>query len=227
MNTVAREAWKFDGYVTSDCGAVGHATQPSPTSHPWTKATEGGHGYKAPAGTSLASAGLDNNCNLGGGTVGGDAADQDLALEHLFAVQYRLGLFDATTAGSPWDALDEQSVGALEHQQLALDAARQGHVLLKNDHRTLPLAAAKARSIALIGPTWDAGTGGIFTADTAAAIAKYAGAGAVTRYAGCADPQTASSKRKSSAIDCAENDGLFAAATAAAVRHFPAQFSPF
>ena len=224
MTTVAREAWKFDGYVTSDCGAVAHATLPYPTSHPWTKTTEGGHGLKTPPGKSLASAGLDNNCNLQGGTIGGNDTDQALALKHLFAVQYRLGIFDATVDVSPWNALDEQSVGPLEHQQLALDAARQGHVLLKNDQRTLPLDAAKAKKVALIGPTWDVlkggysngGTGGAFTIDTSAAIAAYVGAGAVSSFAGCADPQSQSGKRKSSAIDCAANDQLTKAATAAA-----------
>jgi hypothetical protein len=51
----------------------------------------GGHGYQLPAGASLASSGLDNNCNLGGGSVGGDRAARVGALTHLLAVQLRLG----------------------------------------------------------------------------------------------------------------------------------------
>ena len=70
MNEVARESWGFDGYITSDCGAVASVTKATPTNHPWDKHTAGGHEYTLKNG-SLASAGLDNNCNLGGGTIGG------------------------------------------------------------------------------------------------------------------------------------------------------------
>ena len=51
----------------------------------------GGHGYTLPSGSSLASSGLDSNCNLGGGSIGGDGKARAGALTHLFSVQMRLG----------------------------------------------------------------------------------------------------------------------------------------
>ena len=79
-------------------GAVAGVTMPEPKAHPWVwsaaRASErddetvsqlsgdrsthaadrgitsaGGHGYRLPNGSSLASAGLDSNCNLAGGSV--------------------------------------------------------------------------------------------------------------------------------------------------------------
>ena len=45
-----------------------------------------------------------------------------------------------------------------EHQALALDAARQGIVLLKNDNGNLPLSATTAKTVAVIGPNGNATT---------------------------------------------------------------------
>lgn len=44
------------------------------------------------------------------------------------------------------------------HQQLALEASRQGYVLLENNNRRLPLQASNVNTIALIGPNADATT---------------------------------------------------------------------
>ena len=87
MSTLVRAAWQFQGYITSDCGAVAGVTKAYPSTHYWGTRMDSGHGYKIPKNQSLAAAGLDSNCDLGGGTIGGTAAEQDTALSHLFAVQ--------------------------------------------------------------------------------------------------------------------------------------------
>ena len=200
MTTVARDAWGFDGYVTGDCGAVDVALAPYPTSHTWPKGGNG-HGYTMPSNTSIESAGLDTDCRGGGPSPAlGTAADVDAALRHLWSVQIRLGRFDPLVS-SPWNKLGYSSMGTSEHQQLALEAARQGIVLLKNDGQALPLRAqgeliavvakqhgravaaiATASSIAMIGPNWEVKSGGYsgsgstgpFTLPTATYVSKYA-----------------------------------------------------
>ena len=40
LNGTLRNAWKFDGYVTSDCGAVNNVWTPEPNGHGYTTATK-------------------------------------------------------------------------------------------------------------------------------------------------------------------------------------------
>eukprot|EP01052_Picozoa_sp_SAG31_P043112 SAG31_NODE_7081_length_1794_cov_1.337463_1_plen_192_part_00 len=143
-------------------GAVAGVARAYPKSHYWGTRMGSGHGYTLPANSSLATAGLDSNCNLQGGTIGGDDAAQRNALAHLFAVQVRLGLFDSPTqaAVNPFERLDEKNVGHQAHQQLALEAAQQSHVLLKNEGKRLPLPdPGKVGNILLVGPCWDVSKG--------------------------------------------------------------------
>ena len=148
-------------------GAVAGVTNPEPKTHPWAFdhvaeldhsadrgiTSAGGHGYTVPNGSSLASAGLDSNCNLGGGSIDsrpgpdGDAARAE-ALEHLFTVQMRLGLFDPLD-GNRFTALNGENVATEDNQQLALEAARQAIVLLENRNSILPLSSS-AKKIAVV-----------------------------------------------------------------------------
>ncbi|OMO94253.1 hypothetical protein COLO4_16443 [Corchorus olitorius] len=76
----------------------------------------------------------------------------DRALQNLFSVRMRLGLFNGNPAKQPFGNIGYNEVCSTKHQRLALDAARGGIVLLKNSHRLLPLSKAKTRSLAVIGP---------------------------------------------------------------------------
>ena len=214
MTTVARESWGFAGYVTGDCGAVDVVFAPYPTTHNFTADTalgHLGHGYTLPQNKSLQSAGLDIDCTRANLSLAlGTAADTDAALRHLWAVQLRLGRFDPLSA-SPHNALGWESMGTAQHQQLALEAARQGITLLKNLDETLPISEADPKRIAIIGPTAEIrsggysgrGTGGPFTASTAESISRYAKASANV-VPGCAD------------VSCADGAGIAAAVAAAA-----------
>jgi beta-glucosidase len=66
--------------------------------------------------------------------------------------KFRLGLFDDPYV-DPAEA--ERVVGCEEHRVLALQAARETMVLLKNTGGLLPLDPARLRSIAVIGPNAD------------------------------------------------------------------------
>ena len=166
------------------------AAAPYPTTHsPWKKG-QNGHGYNVPGNGSYEAAGLDQNCDGGGPSPAGSnalgsAADQDRALSHNFAVLMRLGVFDPLNASSvaPFSSLNWKDMGSAAHQQLALEAAQSGHVLLKNAGKTLPLDWSRVRNVSMIGPNWEVRVGGYsgggsrgpFTLTTAAAIDTYLG----------------------------------------------------
>jgi len=75
----------------------------------------------------------------------------DQALINTFTVLMRLGRFDGDPAKQPYGNLGPNDVCTDEHQQLALEAAQQGIVLLKNNG-SLPLLAKNVQSLAVIGP---------------------------------------------------------------------------
>ena len=145
-----RDAWKFDGYVVSDCAAVADVNT--------------GHHYApdmAHAATAAVKAGTDLECGYGEGQAFPalvDAVHQklikeseiDTALKRLFRARFELGMFDPPSSYA-YGNIPMSEVNSPEHRQLSLRAARESMVLLKNDH-TLPLKSDIAR-IAVIGPT--------------------------------------------------------------------------
>ncbi|KAJ7239622.1 hypothetical protein O6H91_Y440700 [Diphasiastrum complanatum] len=64
----------------------------------------------------------------------------------------RLGLFDGNPQNHRYGMLGPEAVCTNEHQHLALEAARQSIVLLKNEGGLLPLSKKNTRTLALIGP---------------------------------------------------------------------------
>ena len=134
LNDLAREKWGFDGYITSDCGAVGDV--------------ESKHNYTANTEETVAAvfaAGMDTDCGrkmnseamaplLANATI---AAMGDTALTRLFAVQMRLGFFDPRSSFAP-AMYGAEVVNTPANQALAKEAADQSLVLLKNVGSTLP-----------------------------------------------------------------------------------------
>ncbi|XP_072953486.1 probable beta-D-xylosidase 7 [Typha angustifolia] len=149
LSKTARGQWGFNGYITSDCDAVSiiHDAQ----------------GYaKAPedAVADVLKAGMDVNC---GGYVqkyAGSAlrqgkiteGDIDRALRNLFSIRMRLGLFDGNPKYRQYGNIGSNQVCTKEHQNLALQAAQDGIVLLKNTANVLPLSRSNVASLAVIGP---------------------------------------------------------------------------
>ncbi|KAF3772540.1 putative beta-D-xylosidase 6 [Nymphaea thermarum] len=78
-------------------------------------------------------------------------SDIDRALFNLFTVQLRLGVFDGDPRKQRYGGIQTSEVCSSVHRQLALEAARQGIVLLKNEKNFLPLTASEVESIAIIG----------------------------------------------------------------------------
>lgn len=92
--------------------------------------------------------------------------DVNLALANTITVQMRLGMFDGEPSAQPYGRLGPNDVCTPAHQELALQAARQGIVLLQNRVRSLPLSNTRYRTVAVVGPNSDA---------TITMIGNYAG----------------------------------------------------
>ncbi|CAH9132448.1 unnamed protein product [Cuscuta epithymum] len=145
----ARTDWGFKGYIASDCDAVATIYEYQ-------------HYSKTPEEAVAASlkAGTDINCgtymlrHMDSALKDGIVLESDLdrAISNLFSVQFRLGLFDGSAVNRQLSMFGPQDVCSSEHRRLALDAARQGIVLLKNEKRFLPLNKTRAPSLAIIGP---------------------------------------------------------------------------
>ena len=149
MQTILRGYWNFQGFVTSDCGAVddffektAHHTSPD----------------KAHADADALHHGTDTECGRSYVTGLGDSvkdgliseADLDVSLRRLFLARMKLGLFDPPSK-VPYTSIPFSEVNSPEHHALALEASEKAMVLLKNDG-ILPLAPAKYKTIAVVGP---------------------------------------------------------------------------
>lgn len=144
MQDILSEQWGFDGYYTSDCGAINDIY----AYHHYTGTIEEACAISLKAGCHL-------NCGSAYSHMM-EAYESDLVTEEditdaavrLYTIRVLLGEFEEKRPYSeiPFDKLDCQ-----EHRQLNLEATRECMVLLKNDG-FLPLNPEKKQKIAVIGP---------------------------------------------------------------------------
>ncbi len=149
MTAILRGEWRFGGYVVSDCGAIDDIYK----RHKFL-ATEG------EASAMAVKAGTDLTCGteyrslvqaVKDGLI--TEAEIDIAVKRLMTARFRLGMFDPPDrVGYARIPFSENDTPA--HRNLALQAARESVVLLKNDQNTLPLKK-DVKSIAVIGPNAD------------------------------------------------------------------------
>ncbi|MCD9645474.1 putative beta-D-xylosidase 6 [Datura stramonium] len=144
-----RTDWGFDGYITSDCDAVATIYE----NHNYTKTPEDAVAVALKAGTNI-NCGTYMLRHVKSAFQQGNVLEEDLdrALQYLFAVQFRLGLFDGDPADGQFANFGPQDVCTSKNLNLALDAARQGIVLLKNDKKFLPLDKRCVSTLAIVGP---------------------------------------------------------------------------
>jgi beta-glucosidase len=158
MKEHLRGSWGFKGYVVSDCDAVTDIADR--------------HKYATDPAAAVAvalKAGTDNECNTQ--TLGSKvpdlgaryreawqrgliaASDIDAALVRLFSARYRNGDLDGLPARAGMAPVPVSAIDTPAHRDLALRAAAESLVLLKNDG-TLPLKPGV--KLAVIGPLADA-----------------------------------------------------------------------
>jgi beta-glucosidase len=149
LQEILRKDWGFQGYVTSDCDAIDDFSQ------------KNGHHYSTNNETGSAAgieAGTDTDCGTAYRALT-DAvhhnlvteAQLDVSVKRLFTARMRLGMFDSP-ANVPYSSIPFSVVNSPENQALALRAARESMVLLKNDGHFLPLKTDGSQTIAVIGP---------------------------------------------------------------------------
>ncbi|XP_050238743.1 probable beta-D-xylosidase 2 [Mercurialis annua] len=144
-----RNKWNLYGYVVSDCDSVGVLFD----QQHYTKTPEEAAAISIKAGLNLDCGpflALHTENAIKQNLV--KVEDVDSALGYLLTTQIRLGMFDGEPSVQKYGQLGSKDVCTQAHQDLALEAARQGIVLLKNLNATLPLSSRTHRTVAVIGP---------------------------------------------------------------------------
>jgi len=149
-----RGAWQFHGYVVSDCDAIVDIY----TGHHFAKS-------QAEAAADALKTGMDNECAdfFTKAKTNSDYVpyldavkqglltekDIDVALKRLYTARFRLGMFDPPEM-VPYALTPDSEIDSQPHRDLALKAARESIVLLKNNG-ALPLNP-NIHKIAVFGP---------------------------------------------------------------------------
>lgn len=149
LTEVLRKEWGFKGFVLSDLGAIRMSLEDHhvavDTSDALAQTIKAGldmqfYDFKHPTFERAIKKALDEHLL--------SEKDLDRAVGDILRVKFILGLFD-----HPY--IDTSLVSKVFHtpqsRQLALEAAQEGIVLLKNDHGLLPIKKT-IRSVAVIGP---------------------------------------------------------------------------
>src|SRR5215212_1267652 len=147
---VLRREWAFKGHVVSDCAAIEDIYK--------------GHHFvntEAEASALAVKAGTDLSCGgeyksliqaVKDGLI--TEAEIDVSLKRLMRPRFRLGMFDPPEL-VPYSRIQLSENDSPAHRQLALQAARESIVLLKNADKTLPFSK-DVKTVAVIGPNADA-----------------------------------------------------------------------
>ncbi len=188
LGKILRQEWGFSGDVTSDAGAVGYICQ----YHHFVNSY-------AEAAVAACRAGCDLSCvstfqeylpfALATGLGFLQTSDIDSAAKRILTGRFRLGEFDPPALVS-YNSLQPGGAALSLRQQLALTAAHESIVLLKNDS-LLPLDTGTIRKLAVIGPNaavcqfGDYSPGPLFSVTPLQGIIGKLGAGRVTFVQGC------------------------------------------
>ena len=150
MLDILYNQWGFNGYVTSDCGAINDFFRNHKT-----------HTDAADASSDAVIHGTDCECgNVYRALL--DAVQQELisieqidaSVKRLFTMRFRLGMFDPEDR-VPYAKIPISVLESPAHKAYALKMAQESMVLLKNENDLLPLDKTKIKKIAVTGPNAD------------------------------------------------------------------------
>lgn len=151
-----RQDWGFQGYVVSDCGAITDIFK----GHHYSKSIEEGVAAAFKTGNDLICGVPQERVKYERDAVI-QAVQQgiqpesviDQSLRRLFTARFRLGMFDPPSM-VPYSKLSAADNDSEAHRRIALRAAQESIVLLKNRNNLLPLKKFYP-TIAVIGPNAD------------------------------------------------------------------------
>lgn len=153
LQQILRQEWGFNGFIVSDCGAIGNLTA---RKHYTAK-------DKIEAANQSLAAGIATNCGdtyndkeviaaAKDGRI--DRKNLDEVCRTMLRVMFRNELFE----NNPCKPLDWNKIypgwNSDEHKEMAREAARQSIVMLENKDNILPLSK-NLRTIAVLGPGAD------------------------------------------------------------------------
>lgn len=158
QNSLARDTYGFDGFITTDCGAL-----------PFTNQDHYDTSTPAEAVAKAIKNGLDAECGEGGpqgpssyinwGTIHEslekglmNETDLDQAAIRIWRTAFKMGLFEPE---NPWSDLGWETLDSEANQEASFQAAAQSLTLLQNKESLLPLNLESIKTLAVMGPyTW-------------------------------------------------------------------------
>ena len=170
----------FQQHVVGDCGALSNEYKTNDQA--WAVNAEDAAAKSMAATTDLECEGADGPTSVYGNvTLSNALRDQrismgqiDAALTRLYSSRMALGLLDFPSGMNVFDQLDRDTVvESVAHRELALTAAIESFVLLKNEGETLPLTKKQlgGSKLCVFGPRANV-----------TAIGSYANDGVLARY---------------------------------------------
>ncbi|MBV9855104.1 MAG: glycoside hydrolase family 3 C-terminal domain-containing protein [Streptosporangiaceae bacterium] len=213
VSELLQRTYGFNGYTTSDCGAVGDIY--SPGSHDWAPpgwttstasgttiwtntatgqqlpAAAGGQAYALRAGTQVnCTGGEPTLANIQAAIKAGVLSEGvlDNALVHLFTMRMETGEFDPPSRVS-YTRITKAVIQSPAHQALAEKVAADDLVLLKNDNTAggsaplLPADPAKLSNVVIVGDLAGTVTLGDYSGDPALQVNAVQGITAAVRAA--------------------------------------------
>ena len=147
---ILRDDWGFKGLITSDCGAIRDFL---PSWHNVSKDNPAAASKAVLSGTDLECGSVYKN--LPEAVKRGDISEKqmDISLKRLLVARFELGDFDKDELVE-WTKIPSSVIASKEHKALALQMAREGTVLLKNNG-VLPLTSYHSpltSKIVVMGP---------------------------------------------------------------------------
>ncbi|HTV39593.1 MAG TPA: glycoside hydrolase family 3 C-terminal domain-containing protein [Candidatus Sulfotelmatobacter sp.] len=149
LTDILRKQWGFDGYIVSDCDAVGDIYR----GHHYTDSPQAAAAAAVKAGCDICCGGTYNELLKAVEQKLITEPEIDRALYYALKTRFRLGLFDPPE-DVPWSNIGIDQNDTPDHEALALKVAEESMVLLKNDG-TLPLDRDNIKRIAVIGENAD------------------------------------------------------------------------